>query len=198
MKYLLKQHLHFKREGPIYRLYPNQFSGQIIKEANKNQLILDINKTWTGKYYNVNFYEILENDFKRLLMHYKQEIEIKREKFYNRPHLEQLILILKYIYTRNNRAKEVSKRYARYKAYDDKKEFLELALNIAKAIRDDNFQYGFQVDPGRPDHMIIYYFQLGKKQVSFHSDITYNDVPEFKGKWNGKRNESFPFRIVGN
>jgi len=41
----------------------------------------------------------------------------------------------------------------------------------------------------------VYYFQIGNKQVSFHSNIEYSNCPEFKGNWIGHRNESFPFKL---
>lgn len=195
MKFLLKQNVSYKKEGTIYRVYPNEFSRYIIKEANKRELILETNKIWTGKYYQVNFYEILENDFKRLYNGYKRKIENKRKKFYSRPLLEQLFLILKYIFNRNNRAKEVDMRWARHNAYDDKQEFLIIALRIAANIRNDNFFYGFQEDPGTQKYNYIYYFQFGTKQVSFHSPTLYSNVPKFEGKWNGIRNQKFPFRL---
>lgn len=195
MKFLLKQKLNYRKEQTIYYIYPNLFSSQIVREANKRGLILDVNKKWRGKYYNVDSYEILENDFKRLLTQYKKRIQEKRNRFYKKDPMIQLILILKYIFNRNIRAKEVSKYYASQKAYDDKKEFLELALNIAKNIKNNGFKYGFQEDPSQSYHNIIYYFQIGKKQVSFHSNKLHSDCPKFKEKWIGYRNEEFPFKL---
>jgi len=117
--------------------------------------------------------------------------------FYQKGLLVQLILILKYIFNRNIRAKEVQKYSARLNAYDDKTEFLGLALKIAKNIKNDNFTYGYQTDPGNSYHHYIYYFQLGKNQVSFHNSFLFSDCPKFKGQWIGYRNECFPFKLRG-
>ncbi|MFX1499977.1 MAG: hypothetical protein ACFFDH_03330 [Promethearchaeota archaeon] len=199
MKFLLKQQLDFKKEQTVYYIYPNQFSSEFIKLARKRNLILDVNKTietsWDGNYSVVESYEILENDFKRLLKDFQDQINEKRKKFYNRPFLEQLILILKYIYNRNTRAKEVSKYSAHAKAYNDKQEFLELALHIAKKITNKGFSYGFQEDPATNFYPYIYYFQVNDKQVSFHNEVLYSDCPEFKGKWIGYKNRTFPFNL---
>jgi len=195
MKFLLKQHLNYKQIETIFFLYPNQFSSIIIKEANKKDLILEKNYTFRGKYRIIQSYLILENDFRRLLNQYKHKIKTKRTKFYGRSYLEQLILILRYMFNRNSRAKEVSKRWAKYKAYDDKQEFLKLALEIAAKIKNKDFSYGWQEDPGAINFEYVYYFQLGKKQVSFHSAELYLDAPEFHGKWIGYRNERFPMGL---
>lgn len=195
MKYLLKQQLKYEKEQTIYYVYPNQFSSGFIKLAKKRSLIFDINKSWDGNYSVIKSYEILENDFHRLLNIFNKKIKEKRKKFYNRPFLEQLILVLKYIFNRNTRAKEVSKYSAHTKAYNDKQDFLELALQIAKKITNKEFSYGVQEDPAANFYPYIYYFQVQKKQVSFHSEILYSDCPEFKGKWIGYKNRTFPFNL---
>lgn len=196
MKFLLKQKLHYKQENSLFYIYPNGFSKDFIKMAKKRDLIFEINYIWTGRYKRIISYEILENDFKRLLNIHKSNILEKRKKFYEKEALVQLIIILKYIFKRNQRAKEVMIRSAKYKAYDDKNEFLKLALNIAKTITNDNFSYGFQEDPGTINYEDVYYFQLGNKQISFHSDIYYLECPEFQGSWIGYRNETFPFKLT--
>lgn len=70
-----------------------------------------------------------------------------------------------------------------------------MALNIAKRIRNEHFIYGWQQDPSEEYYQYIYYFQYKDKQVSFHNDILYKKVPEFKGQWIGYKNESFPFNL---
>ena len=102
--------------------------------------------------------------------------------------------MLKYIFKRNNRAKEVKKYSARLNAYDDKTEFLELGLRLAEKIKNEAFSYGYQTDPANSYHHYIYYFQLSDKQISFHSERLFSDCPKFEGKWIGYRNESFPFK----
>ena len=195
MNFLLKQKLNFKKEGFIYYFYPNQFSSQIVKQAKKKDLILDINYKWHGKYRIVESYLILENDFKRLLKAYKRSIIEKRTRFFQQVPLIQLIQILKHIFHRNIRAKKNKIYSAVLKAYDDKQEFLELALIIAEKIKNDDFNYGWQEDPDQQYHQYIYYFQLGKKQVSFHSDRLILKCPEFKGKWICYKNLSFPLKV---
>ncbi len=195
MKFLLKQKLNYKKEGFIYSFYPNQFSSQIIKQAKKKDLILDINYKWSGKYRIVDSYLILENNFKRLRADFKKKILEKRRRFYQQKDLIQLIEILKYIFQRNNRAKENRMFSSIQKAYYDKQIFLELALRVAKKIRRKDFLYGWNEDPRQLFHNYIYYFQFGKKQVSFHSDVLVLECPEFQGAWIGYRNESFPFKL---
>ncbi|HEC38082.1 hypothetical protein LCGC14_1158710 [marine sediment metagenome] len=195
MKFLLKQKLNYKKAGFIYYFYPNQFSSQIIKQAKKKDLILDINYKWYGKYRIVDSYLILEKDFKRLRAEFKKKILEKRVRFYQQDYLIQLIKILKYIFQRNNRAKENRMYSSIQKAYNDKEAFLELALSIAKKVRRKDFLYGWKEDPQQSFHNYIYYFQFGKKQVSFHSDELVLECPEFQGEWIGYRNETFPFKL---
>lgn len=195
MKFLLKQQLHYEQEQTIIYFYPNRFSRTIVSEAKRRDLIFDINYCFKNNHKIVQSYEILENDFKRLLTSYKNKILEKRSKFFARPLLDQLILILKYMFTRNLRAKEVIKYSASRNAYDDKDVFLRIALNIAKNIDIDNFKYGWGEDPGTINFEYVYYFELGAKQVSFHSSVLYDDVPEFRGNWIGYRNQTFPFKV---
>lgn len=140
MKFLLKQRLRFEKEKTIYYLFPNQFSRYIVKKANKKDLILDSKLTRNGKYKKVEYYEILENDFKRLFYAFKRRIEKKRSRFYARPFLEQLILVLRYLFKRNNDAKKVESWGASHRAYEDKSRFLRIALNIAKKIDLPKFE----------------------------------------------------------
>lgn len=193
MKFLLKQKLHYEKEQTIYYLYPNQFSRWIVKRANEYDLILEKEYEFEGKYKHITRYLILENDFKRLLRAYKRKILKKRSRFNSRPYLEQMILLLRYIFKRNNNAKEASSYSASQKAYNDKSKFLEIALEIAQKVKNPHFSYGWQEDPNESFHCYVYYFQLGTKQVSFHDAILYPSVPEFEGQWVGYRNESFPF-----
>lgn len=194
MKYLLKQQLHYEKEETLFHVYPNEYSSNFIRLANRQELILQVNKEWNGKYSTIQSYDILENDFKRVLRRHKARIIEKRNKFYGQSLLVQLILILKYIFNRNIRAKEVQNYSAKLNAYDDKTEFLRLALNIAKRIQNDHFSYGYQTDPANSYHHYIYYFQIGDKQVSFHNSFLYSNCPKFEGKWIGFRNERFPFK----
>lgn len=193
MKFLLKQKLNYKKIGFVYFLYPNQFSSDIVKQAKKNNLVLDIEYKWNGKYRNVESYLILENDFKRLRAIFKKRIIEKRNRFHQQAYAIQLNQILKYIFQRNNRAKENFKYSAIQKAYNDKQEFLDLALDIAKKISNEEFNYGWQEDPKQSYHPYIYYFQIGSRQISFHSNQLRLDCPEFQGTWIGYRNEKFPF-----
>ena len=195
MKFLLKQNLNYKKVGFIYYLFPNQFSSQIIRLAQKREVIFDTEYKWNGKYRNVESYLILENDFKRLRANFKKRIIEKRNRFYQQDHLIQLIQILKYIFQRNNRAKENFKYSAIQKAYNDKQEFLDLALDIAKKITNEEFSYGWQEDPKQSYQQYLYYFQIGSNQISFHSNELRLDCPEFRGVWIGYRNLSFPFKM---
>lgn len=84
------------------------------------------------------------------------------------------------------------------KAYDDKSNFLRIALDIAKEIQFPFFSYGFQEDPSESYYDVVYYFEIEKLgQISFHSSYLHNDVPEFPGKWTGIRNQNFPFGLRG-
>lgn len=195
MRFLLKQRLEFKKKKTIFYLYPNEFSRYIVRKANEADLIFDTKYIWENGYRNVEHYEILENDFKFLFKKFKTRILRKREKFSARPPLEKLILILRYCFKRNNNAKSCDRWSATQKAYDDKSRFLRIALDIAKNIKLSGFSYGWQEDPSEPHFCYIYYFQFKDKQVSFHSPKLYQDVPQFKGRWIGYRNDSFPFDL---
>jgi len=195
MRFLLKQKLRFKKENTLYYIFPNQYSSQFIRIAKKLDLIFDINERWENNRRIIESYEILENDFKKIYQIFRSKIEEKRKKFFNRPFLKQLILILRYIFNRNQRAKEVSSYSRTQKAYNDKQEFLDLALDIAKKIKYDDFSYGWQLDPNQSNYKYIYYFQYKDKQVSFHSNRLYPYCLEFKEQWIGYRNERFPFKL---
>ena len=169
MKFLLKQKLNYEKVGFIYHLFPNQFSSDIVKQAKKSSLILDINYKWNGKYCNVQSYLILENDFKRLKAIFKKRIIEKRNRFHQQAHLIQLIQILKYIFQRNNRAKENSKYSAIQKAYNDKQEFLDLALDIAKKMTNLVMD-GKRIQANHITHIFII-FKLGPNK---YRSITIN------------------------
>lgn len=195
VKYLLKQRIRRKKEQSIIHIFPNQFSSGLIKLARKKDIVKNINQSWNGKYFTIKSYDISINDYNILISLYKKKIEQKRKQFYDQDPLIQLILILKYIFKRNNKAKDNKKYSAIQKAYQDKQEFLEIALEIAKNIKNSNFLYGWQKDLMELYHPYVYYFQIGTKQVSFHSDKLIANCPEFKGKWIGYRNKKFPFKI---
>ncbi|MBD3212360.1 MAG: hypothetical protein GF311_07115 [Candidatus Lokiarchaeota archaeon] len=195
MKYLLKQRLDFKKEKTLYYLYPNSFSRKFVKIAKKEGLIFDVNYRWVNKHRIVRDYEILENDFKKVFKIFRIQIEDKRKKFYRRPYLEQLLLVLRYLFKRNKRAKRVNRYSATQKAYEDKSRFLGIALDIAKKIKHEHFSFGWQEDPGTINFEYVYYFQFREKQISFHSPQLYPNVPEFEGQWIGNINETFPFDL---
>jgi hypothetical protein len=195
MKFLLPQKLNFKKDHTFFYIYPNHCSRQFIRIAKDLDLIFNITYTWSNGHQTIEKYEILENDFKFIFKCFRSKIEKKRKKFYSRPALEQLILLLKYIFKRNMKAKQVRKFSARQKAYEDKNQFLRLALNISKNIKNHHFSFGWQEDPGTINFEYVYYFQFKNKQVSFHSDKLYLDVPEFEGQWIGHPNETFPFDL---
>jgi len=192
MKFLLPQKIKKRKveDGKIRVLAGN---AGFIRHA--RQHIIQENKAYRGKYLITESYDMLSDDYKKVLGEFKRMIEEKRKKFYTCSLLEQLILLLKYIFIRNKQAKLVEKYSAEVNAYNDKAQFLEMALNIAKNIETPNFQFGYQVDPDSTFHQIIYYFQIDEKQVSFHSEQLYPGVPEFNGAWIGHRNESFPFNL---
>ncbi len=196
MKFLLKQKLRIKREEPFVYLYPNSCSASFVRIAKKLDLIFDTEQKKFKNHLQVERYTILENDYKQIFKLFRGKIEDQRSQFYARPFLEQLILILEYIFKRNHRAKEVRTYSASIKAYDDKQEFLRMALDIAKNITYRNFFYGYQQDLDQAIHKYIYYFQIDDKQVSFHSQIYYSDCPKFSGSWNGYINKSFPFNLT--
>jgi len=79
-----------------------------------------------------------------------------------------------------------------------KKALLFQALEIAKNIKHGQFKFGYGIDDFEKifsDYKYVYYFEIAGNQVSFHSDLFYEDIPEFKGKWIGKRNKRFPFDL---
>lgn len=197
MKYLLKQSIDFKTDtsGLFIELFPNNFSRSLVREANKKKLILSTSYTYRYGYKAVHNYLFFRHSFLALLDKYQKKIQTKRDKFYKKKPLTQLILVLKYIFQRNIRAKEVFKRSAKYKAYDDKEDFLRIALDIAKEVRYKQFSYGWEEDVHAINYEYVYYFQLKDKQVSFHSSKLYLDVPEFQGTWTGIRNTDFPLKI---
>jgi len=149
-----------------------------------------------GKYYITKYYLFDKDEYFQLLSQYKGKINEKRDQFWNQDPIIQLIKLLKYIFERNNRAKEVEKYSASQNAYDDKNKFLEIALEIARDINYSFFSYGYGEDPWNDYHHYIYYFQIENLgQLSFHSEKLFNNVPEFPSKWIGKINEKFPFNL---
>jgi len=112
-----------------------------------------------------------------------------------------LIKLLKIAFKKNNRAKEHKENgnyFAKIRCYDEKSRLLEKCLNLSKIINHPRFSFGFtrddNVDSFDPFHY-IYYFQIGKFQISFHSPYLYDGIPKFKKKWIGVKNESFPFDL---
>lgn len=193
MKFLLKQRIEKRKVIGAYLIYPG--NAEFIKLANKMNLVQDVKKHWDNDYFVVEYYIIFEKDFLKLSKLYKQKLEEKRNNFYSKHPLIQLQRLLKYIFERNSKAKQNKKYYNKIKAYSDKSQFLEMALDIAKTIENKHFSYGFQEDINSINFEYVYFFQIFDKQVSFHSDRLHGDIPDFEGKWNGIRNDKFPFTM---
>jgi len=195
LKFLLPQKIEKRKVIGAYLIYPG--NAEFIKLANKMSLIQDVKKHWDNinNYLIVEYYIIFEKDFLKLSKLYKQKLEEKRNNFYSQHPLIQLQQLLKYIFERNSKAKQNKKYYNKIKAYGDKSQFLEMALDIAKNIENKHFSYGFQEDINTINFEYIYFFQILDKQVSFHSDRLHRDIPDFEGKWNGIRNDKFPFTM---
>jgi hypothetical protein len=195
IKYLLKQKIKRKfDDSNIVHVYPG--NPRFIKLANQLKIQYSKYKRLQGDYLITDFYIFNKNDYYWLLLIFKTQINEKRKQFWHQDLLIQLIKLLKYIFKRNNKAKEVEKYSASQNAYDDKNKFLEIALEIAKDINYSFFLYGYDEDPWNDYHHYIYYFEIKNLgQLSFHSSILFNNVPEFTGKWIGKINEKFPFNL---
>jgi len=194
MKYLLKQRVHIQRRNGHVFVKPG-CSG-LIRMANKLNLTKEIVQEQKGEYTITVAHIFTEEDYYWLSLNYREYLKQKRDKFYSQKPLIQLIKLLRYIYNRNIRAKEVSKYSSTIRAYNDKDFFLQKALDIAKTIENKHFSYGFQEDPNETFYRYIYYFEIEDQgQVSFHSDKLYLEVPLFSGEWIGIRNEIFPFNL---
>jgi len=177
----------------MIQVYPG--NSNFIKLAKILNIPYKTTKKINGEHLVTEFYIFTIQDFKWLEVCFKTNIEKKRKEFYSQPDLIQLVKILKYIYKRNNDAKKVNKYFFSVYAYDDKSLFLKMALEIATKVVNPNFSYGVQKDPYNSYHHYIYYFQIGKDQISFHSEKRFENVPDFKGEWTGIINEYFPFNL---
>lgn len=195
MKFLLKQKIKRKFEDSnIVYVYPG--NPGFMKLANQLSIKYLKKQRQQGDYLITDFYIFNKNDYYWLLLIFKTHINKKREQFWNQDLLIQLIKLLKYIFKRNSRAKEVEKYSASQNAYYDKNKFLTIALEIARDINYPFFSYGYSEDPWNDYHHYIYYFQIENLgQVSFHSEKLFTNIPEFSGKWTGKINERFPFNL---
>jgi len=195
MKYLLTQQIRriTMKNGEI-KVYPG--NAEFIKLANKLDIEYTEQQIWRGEYLVTRHYLFEKEDYFQVLEQYKKKIEKKRTAFHKQDPLVQLIKLLRYIFKRNTRAKEISIYSAIQNAYSDKTQFLKRALNIAQDIDYSFFQYGFGLDPSNEYHCYIYYFEIQNVgQVSFHSDILFDNIPEFPGEWSGIINEKFPFNL---
>jgi hypothetical protein len=198
MKYLLKQEIQYKINNWVVRIYPNQHSSILIRRANKKKAIINTHKIWKNGHYVVQYYEMLIFSFNKIMTKIKEELDEKRKKFYNKRELTQLMLILSYIFKRNKRAKDKIQRWAKIKAYSDKQQFLHIALKIAKGINSARLKYGWSEDWNIEHYPYVYLFQIGNKQVSFHSDYLDPDCPQADFEWDGIINTKFPFKIPKN
>ena len=194
MKYLLKQRVHIQRKNGCVHIKPG-CSG-LIRMANKLNLDKKVIQEQKGEYLTTLLYIFKEEDYYWLSLNYREYLKKKRERFYSQEPLIQLVKLLRYIFNRNIRAKEVNKYYSSLQAYNDKDLFLQKALDIAKTIQNRLFSYGFQEDPNESYHNYIYYFEIEDQgQVSFHSNKLYPEIPLFQGEWIGFKNERFPFNL---
>ena len=195
MKFLLKQKIKRKfDDSNIVYVYPG--NSEFIKLANRLEIQYSKSQRLQEKHLITDFYIFNKNDYYSLLLIFKAHINEKRTKFWDQDLLLQLIKLLKYIFERNTRAKEVERYSASQNAYDDKNTFLEIALEIARDINYPFFSYGYDEDPVNEYHHYIYYFEIENiGQVSFHSEKLFANVPEFPGQWIGKINEKFLFNL---
>lgn len=63
MKYLLKHRLNTVKKEWLIKVFPNEFSSQFIKLANKHKLIIEKEYEWTGKYKKIKSYLMFQKDF---------------------------------------------------------------------------------------------------------------------------------------
>ena len=194
MKYLLKQQVHIQHRNGHVHVKPG--CAGLIRMANKLNLDKDIIQEQRGEYLITTAYIFKEEDYYWLSLNYRAYLKEKRDKFYSQKPLIQLVKLLRYIFNRNIRAKEVSKYSSSIRAYNDKDLFLQKALDIAKTIQNTHFSYGYQEDPYETYYCYVYYFEIEDQgQISFHSNKLYPEVPLFPGEWIGNINEAYPFHL---
>ncbi|MFX1453779.1 MAG: hypothetical protein ACFFDB_00255 [Promethearchaeota archaeon] len=198
MKFLLKQYLNFEVKGMITILRPNKFSSRFVRIAKKKGYIISEKKTWRNGYYIIDYYLFWTYHFKQCFREHKKYIIKKREKFYKKNDLSQLIQLLDYIFDRNKKAHMNKNPSAIQKAYKDKQQFLEIAIQFAKNIKVSYFSYGWTEDLECEYAPYIYYFQIKNLQVSFHSKKLIDNCPEFPYEWVGYRNLTYPFKKLKN
>jgi len=181
------------KERLIY-LFPNEFSANLIKFANKGNYPFKKIYEKGEKYSSIAHYEFKEIIYNKLIVEYKEQIKAKRTSFEKKPLLYQLVLLLRYTFKRNKQAKKVH-YFAKQRAYEDKNIFLKKVLELASKINNPNFNYGWQFDPEKKNYPNIYYFQIGKLQVSFHHYKKYENCPDFEGTWIGYELEEYPIKL---
>jgi hypothetical protein len=81
------------------------------------------------------------------------------------------------------------------KAYEDKSRFIQIVLEIALKIKYSFFTYGYKRDNGEEYAQFVYYFEIGKNQISFHCPTKFENCPRFKKDWNGIKNLKYPFNL---
>jgi len=194
MKFLLKQTVRSHKKDGLVKVLPGVYN--FIRIANKNKIPNQPIERIENNHVITIGYIFTKEDFSWLKILYKDFLEKKRSEFYSMDPLLQVIRILRYIFKRNNDAKNVCYYSNSLNAYDDKTTFLKLALAISNKIKYPFFKHGYQEDPLNSYHNIIYYFEIENMgQVSFHNSYLFEDVPAFSGEWIGIKNETFPFDL---
>ena len=129
----------------------------------------------------------------------KQELltlqEKMRKKWEQYPKIFQLIDILSKALNSNKGAKNVHTRGHKANCYMRKESFIEKAISLARQINLPFFSWGCQYDHKCINYEVVLYFQIGDKQVSFHTSEIY-EAPKFSGAWIGYDQFSFPFSIT--
>jgi hypothetical protein len=152
-------------------------------------------KYWNGKYFEESNWRVNKEIFIAGWLQFQGEQEEAIEKWNAQVDIFKIFHLLRYIFGRNMLAHNQSSRSRRSNFFGQKSKSLVEVLDLAKTILLPFFSFGIGYDLATMNFPILYYFQFGDFQLSFHADFE-EDVPKFKGEWNGIINEEFPFSLV--
>ena len=98
------------------------------------------------------------------------------------------------LFKRNHDAHKCLKFGTRANAFAAKDKYLRAAISLARKINLSFFNWGIELDPECINYEIVIYFQIGKEQLSFHTNYI-APSPKFDGQWIGYGQNKFPFSL---
>ena len=192
MKFLIeKKTKSFRTLDGYFFFAGNNFFTRV---ANRNDFVID-----RFHFQNRLAYRVSNENFERLNKLYDKIINERKKAFYSNPYIIQALVLLKYVFIRDQRIESLKNVKSIKKANRDKKYFLKMAFKVLEKIdiKHDWLKYGYS--RGIDDNWNLYIIQIGNSYLIFNINSSLLDgVPLFDGDSNPEEVDppnKFPFKI---